>query len=112
VDEFKETALLHAVYGLSNARLEELRGQRTLFDLDRQIPQNNLYGVDLNEEAIHSGLGGRLLAFLTPSDFLVAVPQQVPDKGTQMVRCFWSMVASARASGPRWVGKPTNIERF
>jgi SAM-dependent methyltransferase len=43
---------LHAVYELSNARLEELRGQRTLFDLDRQILQNNLYGVDLNEEAI------------------------------------------------------------
>ena len=43
---------LHAVYDLSNARLEELRSQRTLFDLDRQILQNNLYGVDLNEEAI------------------------------------------------------------
>src|ERR1019366_5731276 len=36
----------------SNARLEELRGQRTLFDLDRQILQHNLYGVDLNAEAI------------------------------------------------------------
>src|SRR5208337_1743117 len=35
-----------------NARLEELRGQRTLFDLDRQILQHNLYGVDLNAEAI------------------------------------------------------------
>ena len=43
---------LHAVYDLSNARLEELRGQRTLFDLDRQILQHNLYGVDLNAEAI------------------------------------------------------------
>jgi hypothetical protein len=43
---------LHAAYDLSNARLEELRGQRTLFDLDRQILQNNLYGVDLNAEAI------------------------------------------------------------
>jgi HAMP domain-containing protein len=32
--------------------LEELRGHRTLFDLDRQILQNNLYGVDLNAEAI------------------------------------------------------------
>ena len=37
---------------LSNARLEELRGQRTLFDLDRQILQHNLYGVDLNAEAV------------------------------------------------------------
>ena len=43
---------LHAVYEISNARLEELRGQRTLFDLDRQILQHNLYGVDLNAEAI------------------------------------------------------------
>ncbi|MCX6930333.1 MAG: N-6 DNA methylase, partial [Verrucomicrobia bacterium] len=43
---------LHALYETSNARLEELRGQRTLFDLDRQILQNNLYGVDLNAEAI------------------------------------------------------------
>ncbi|MGO9199693.1 MAG: Eco57I restriction-modification methylase domain-containing protein [Limisphaerales bacterium] len=43
---------LHAVYETSNARLEELRGHRTLFDLDRQILQNNLYGVDLNAEAV------------------------------------------------------------
>jgi methylase of polypeptide subunit release factors len=43
---------LYAVYETSNARLEELRGQRTLFDLDRQILQHNLYGVDLNPEAI------------------------------------------------------------
>jgi hypothetical protein len=28
---------LHALFEISNARLEELRGQRTLFDLDRQI---------------------------------------------------------------------------
>src|ERR1019366_8837797 len=34
---------LHALYETSNARLEELRGQRTLFDLDRQILQHNLY---------------------------------------------------------------------
>lgn len=43
---------LHALYETSNARLEELRGHRTLFDLDRQILQHNLYGVDLNAEAI------------------------------------------------------------
>lgn len=43
---------LHAHYEVSNARLEELRGHRTLFDLDRQILQHNLYGVDLNAEAI------------------------------------------------------------
>ncbi|WP_395745417.1 Eco57I restriction-modification methylase domain-containing protein [Prosthecobacter sp.] len=43
---------LHAHYEVSNARLEELRGHRTLFDLDRQILQNNIYGVDLNAEAI------------------------------------------------------------
>lgn len=43
---------LHAFYEVSNARLEELRGERTLFDPDRQILQHNLYGVDLNAEAI------------------------------------------------------------
>jgi type II restriction/modification system DNA methylase subunit YeeA len=43
---------LHAFYEISNARLEELRGTRSLFDPDRQILQHNLYGVDLNAEAI------------------------------------------------------------
>lgn len=43
---------LHAAYQASNERLEELRGHRTLFDLDRRILQNNLFGVDINEEAI------------------------------------------------------------
>ena len=43
---------LHATYQRSNDRLDELRGHRTLFDLDKRILENNLYGVDLNEEAI------------------------------------------------------------
>ncbi|HJT33517.1 MAG TPA: N-6 DNA methylase, partial [Pirellulales bacterium] len=44
---------LHAAYEAVNARLRELgSGQRTLFDLDKRILENNLYGVDLNEEAI------------------------------------------------------------
>jgi hypothetical protein len=43
---------LHATYQRSNDRLHELRGHRSLFDLDRRILENNLYGVDLNEEAI------------------------------------------------------------
>lgn len=43
---------MHAAYQRSNDRLAELRGQRTLFDLDKRILENNLYGVDLNEEAI------------------------------------------------------------
>jgi len=43
---------LHTAYLASNDRLEELRGHRTLFDLDRRILQNNLFGVDINEEAI------------------------------------------------------------
>ncbi len=43
---------LHTAYEASNDRLQELRGHRTLFDLDRRILQNNLFGVDLNEEAI------------------------------------------------------------
>jgi hypothetical protein len=36
----------------SNARLQELRGLRTLFDLDRQILQHKLYGADLNAKDI------------------------------------------------------------
>ena len=43
---------LHAVYQAAADRLEELRGQRSLFDPDRTILRNNLYGVDLNQEAI------------------------------------------------------------
>lgn len=43
---------LHAVYEESNERLEEVRGYASLFDLDREILQNNLYGVDINEEAV------------------------------------------------------------
>jgi hypothetical protein len=43
---------LHAEYEASNDRLQELRGHRSLFDLDKRILENNLYGVDLNEEAI------------------------------------------------------------
>jgi hypothetical protein len=43
---------LYAAYQASNDRLEELRGHRTLFDLDSHILLNNLFGVDLNEEAV------------------------------------------------------------
>ncbi len=43
---------LYTTYQASNDRLDELSGQPTLFDLDRQILQNNLYGVDLNAEAV------------------------------------------------------------
>jgi methylase of polypeptide subunit release factors len=43
---------LHTHYEIANAHLEELRGHRSLFDLDRQILQHNLYGVDLNPEAV------------------------------------------------------------
>lgn len=39
-------------YQNCNQRLEDLRGSRTLFDPDRAILQNNLYGVDLSGEAI------------------------------------------------------------
>ena len=43
---------LYAAYESANDRLADLRGSRTLFDPDRQILQNNLYGVDLNGEAV------------------------------------------------------------
>ena len=35
-----------------NDRVRELRGYAELFDLDRKILQENLYGVDLNDEAV------------------------------------------------------------
>ncbi len=43
---------LHAAYERCNDRLYDLRGNRSLFDLDRHILQHNLYGVDINEEAV------------------------------------------------------------
>ncbi|MDP3131185.1 MAG: Eco57I restriction-modification methylase domain-containing protein, partial [Bacillota bacterium] len=43
---------LHREYRAANSRLDELRGHAELFDLDRLILQQNLYGVDLNDEAI------------------------------------------------------------
>ncbi len=42
---------LHSIYQSATDRLEELRG-RSLFDPDRTILRHNLYGVDLNQEAI------------------------------------------------------------
>ncbi len=42
---------LHAAYQQAQARLAELRGPK-LFDVDKQILQHNLYGVDLNDEAV------------------------------------------------------------
>ena len=44
---------LYTAYQQANNRLADLQGgQRTIFDLDKRILENNLYGVDLNEEAI------------------------------------------------------------
>ena len=43
---------LHATYQEATDHLAELRGFRTLFDPDQTILEKNLYGVDLNEEAI------------------------------------------------------------
>ncbi|MCG8587214.1 MAG: Eco57I restriction-modification methylase domain-containing protein, partial [Pirellulales bacterium] len=43
---------LHAANQESNDRLKELRGHPSLFDPDKRILEQNLYGVDLNGEAI------------------------------------------------------------
>jgi SAM-dependent methyltransferase len=43
---------LHAAYQEATGHLAELRGFRTLFDPDQTILEKNLYGVDINEEAI------------------------------------------------------------
>ncbi len=43
---------LHAHYQQANARLTELVNQRLFADVDKQILQSNLFGMDLNTEAI------------------------------------------------------------
>lgn len=43
---------LYAVYQEAADRLADLRNQHSLFDPDRTILKQNLFGVDLNEEAI------------------------------------------------------------
>ena len=43
---------LYAEYQASNDRLKELGVNRPLLDLDKRILQDNLYGVDLNDEAV------------------------------------------------------------
>ena len=43
---------LYAEYQASNDRLKELGANRPLLDLDKRILQDNLYGVDLNDEAV------------------------------------------------------------
>jgi len=43
---------LLAAYQDANSRLEDLRGAAEALDLSRQILQENLYGVDLNDEAV------------------------------------------------------------
>lgn len=43
---------LHEEYTRVNARLAELTGQPDLFDLDKEILSQNLYGVDINAESI------------------------------------------------------------
>ena len=44
--------VFHVAYQASNDRLQDLRGYRSIFELDQHILQNNLYGVDLNGGAI------------------------------------------------------------
>ena len=43
---------LYAEYAAAVDRLDELRGQRGLYDPDRSILQHNLFGVDLSGEAV------------------------------------------------------------
>lgn len=43
---------LHAEYQRTNDKIAELTGQPGVFDLNKEILNNNLYGVDINEESI------------------------------------------------------------
>ena len=43
---------LHAEYQRTNDKIAKLTGQAGVFDLNKEILNNNLYGVDLNDESI------------------------------------------------------------
>ncbi|MDT8311691.1 MAG: Eco57I restriction-modification methylase domain-containing protein, partial [Methylophaga sp.] len=43
---------LHAEYQRANDKIAELTGQRGVFDLNKEILNNNLFGVDINDESI------------------------------------------------------------
>jgi len=43
---------LYAEYEKINEKLAELTGQRSVLDLNKEVLNNNLFGVDLNEESI------------------------------------------------------------
>ena len=43
---------LHIEYEKINEKLAELTGQRSMLDLNKEILNNNLFGVDINEESI------------------------------------------------------------
>lgn len=43
---------LHLEYEKINEKLAELTGQRSVLDLNKEILNNNLFGVDINEESI------------------------------------------------------------
>lgn len=43
---------LYAEYEKTNHQIAELTGQRSVLDLNKEILNNNLYGVDINEESI------------------------------------------------------------
>lgn len=43
---------LYAEYEMVNEKLAEITGQRSVLDLNKEILNNNLFGVDINEESI------------------------------------------------------------
>lgn len=49
---YHEGIIVNEKISMINAQLGELEGQTNLFDLDKEILKNNLYGVDINAESI------------------------------------------------------------
>ncbi len=102
---------LHAAFEASNDRLVELRGHQTLFDLDRQILQNNLYGVDLNEEAVEicrlslwikTAARGKMLTAL---DHTIRVGNSVVDDCQVHAKAFDWRAAFPEVFAPRSLGE-------
>ncbi len=102
---------MHAAFQQSNDRLVELRGHQTLFDLDRQILQNNLYGVDLNEEAIEicrlslwikTASRGKMLTSL---DHTIRVGNSVVDDCQVHPKAFDWRAAFPEVFSPRSLGE-------
>ena len=90
---------LHAEYERTNDRVRELRGHAELFDLDRKILQDNLYGVDLNDEAAHIAKLSLWIKTAVPGKILTSLDHNL---------CVGNSIVSDKEIDPRafdWQGE-------